>query len=101
MVIKNWSFNKPANILAINLRRFSRSKLLSAQYSHALWDNLAKVPTVQLTMILFHTKRSKVVCLINIFQYPQDCDRPRHVAEKRTGEKSPERKEEREKNGEG
>lgn len=89
----------PANISAMSLRMLHPgpvlSKLLSAQYSHASQrDSSPRVPvmpTVQLTAVLFSARRTEVACLINVFQYPRDRDRPRHAAEKEggRGEKSP------------
>lgn len=101
-------FINPANILTMSLRESCRSvlsKLLSAKYSHASRrGNSPKVsvPTVQLTTILFYAKRSEVACLINVLQYPQNRDRPRHVAEKESGRKKArrERNREQERNGE-
>lgn len=99
---------KPANILTMSLRESSRpvlSKLLPAQYSHASQrGNSPKVslPTVQLTTILFYAKRSEVACLINVFEYPQNHDRPRQRSRKRERQKKARREEnsERERNGE-
>lgn len=91
-------FINPVNILAMSLRKSSRpvlSKLFSAQYSHASRrDNSPKVSTDRPINDdpAFYAKRSEVACLINVFQYPYDRDRPRHVAEKASGRKKPEEK---------